>query len=77
MFAWLLKLWHKAVPWWSRAQENEETLPEPDHPLLLLPGICGTQLGVRDKGADSVEDVASRVWVCIANAVRCPLTPSY
>ena len=32
-------------------------------------GICGTQLAVREKGSP-VEDVASRVWVCIAHAVR-------
>jgi hypothetical protein len=47
----------------------EDDLPAPAHPVLLIPGICGTQLAVRDKGA-SFEETANRVWVCIAHAVR-------
>lgn len=68
MFAWLFKLW--PFNWPGSRAEDAETVPQPEHPLLLIPGICGTQLAVRRKGSNPAEDVASRVWVCIAHAVR-------
>lgn len=68
MFAWIWRnLWPFSWPG-SRVQEDAE-VDEPEHPLLLIPGICGTQLAIKDKGADH-EDLATRVWVCIAHAVR-------
>eukprot|EP00892_Ulva_mutabilis_P012209 jgi/Ulvmu1/9360/UM050_0112.1 len=61
MLNWLRKLWPFHWPW------KPEDVPEPTNPILLIPGICGTQLAVRDK-ADESKDVASRVWVCIEHA---------
>lgn len=70
MFAWILKnLWPFSWPGGGGSRAQDTDLPEPDHPIVLIPGICGTQLAVRDKGS-AVEDAASRVWVCIAHAVR-------
>lgn len=62
MLTWLRKLWPFPWPW------KPEDVPEPAHPILLIPGICGTQLAVRSK-ADESKDVVSRVWVCIEHAV--------
>lgn len=65
MLTWLRKLWPFHWPW------KPEDVPEPTNPILLIPGICGTQLAVRNKGEEQ-KDVASRVWVCIEHAVRFP-----
>jgi hypothetical protein len=64
MFSWLRKLW--PFPW----PRKSEDLPEPTQPILLIPGICGTQLAVRQKDEESSESEGNRVWVCIAHAVR-------
>lgn len=65
MLNWLRKLWPFPWPW------KPEDVPEPTHPILLIPGICGTQLAVRDK-KDETKNVVSRVWVCIEHAVCQP-----
>ena len=67
MFEWLRKLWPFPWPW------KPEDIPEPTNPVLLIPGICGTQLAVRDKssgelGSDKVKE--SLIWVRVEHAVR-------
>ena len=65
MFGWLKKLWPWPWPW------KPEDIPEPTNPILLIPGICGTQLAVRDKKDGKTEQgKGSLVWVRVEHAVR-------
>lgn len=64
MLAWLKKLWPFPWPW------QPEDVPDPTHPILLIPGICGTQLAVRKKSKDKKSaDNGSLVWVRVEEAV--------
>jgi hypothetical protein len=65
MLSWLRKLW--PFPWPFKPDD----IPEPTHPVLLIPGICGTQLAVREKGLGEEESgKESLVWVRVEHAVR-------
>jgi hypothetical protein len=64
MLSWLKAFWPFPWPW------KPEDIPEPTHPVLLVPGICGTQLGVRKKGSNETDmHKGKRVWVRVENAV--------
>jgi hypothetical protein len=64
MLSWLKAFWPFPWPW------KPEDIPEPTHPILLVPGICGTQLGVRKTGSKANEIHEGKlVWVRVEHAV--------